>query len=56
MILLKILDKNNNLLYIPNQKNFMISNYKFANRFKSRSNPKNKSQKAKTFLDIDLIY
>jgi len=56
IILLKILEKNNNLLYIPNKKNFIILNNKFENKYKSRSNTKNEVKKAKTFLDIDLIY
>jgi hypothetical protein len=56
MTLLKILEKNNNLLYIPNKKNFMIFNNKLENKYKSRSNTKNEIKKAKTFLDIDLIY
>jgi len=54
--LLKILEKNNNLLYIPNKKNFLILNSKFENKYKSRSNTKNEVKKAKTFLDIDFIY
>ena len=56
MTLLKILEKNNNLLYIPNKKNFMIFNNKLENKYKSRSNTKNEIKKAKSFLDIDLIY
>ena len=54
--LLKILEKNNNLLYIPNKKNFIILNNKFEKKYKSRSNTKNEVKKAKTFLDIDFIY
>jgi hypothetical protein len=56
MTLLKILEKNNNLLYIPNKKNFMIFNNKIENKYKSKSNTKIEIKKAKTFLDIDLIY
>ena len=51
--LLKILEKSNNIPFLPNKKNYYINNHKMGNKFQSRNN-KNDVKKYKTVYDIDL--